>query len=115
MTKNDGGTVKLNNEAVTSRDYDENDTAEINVIPEEGYQIDSVKIGDIEQTIDDVNNFSTSFSVTEDVNVDVSFVKVYVITVSYDGKGTVETSPECVGGSVTVKQVLLFLLKLLLL
>ena len=103
VTKNDGGTVKLNNEAVTSRDYDENDTAEINVIPEEGYQIDSVKIGDIEQTIDDVNNFSTSFSVTEDVNVDVSFVKVYVITVSYDGKGTVETSPECVGGSVTVK------------
>ena len=103
VTKNDGGTVKLNNEAVTSRDYDENDTAEINVIPEEGYQIDSVKIGDIEQTIDDVNNFSTSFSVTEDVNVDVSFVKIYVITVSYDGKGTVETSPECVGGSVTVK------------
>ena len=103
VTKNDGGTVKLNNEAVTSRAYDENDTAEINVIPEEGYQINSVKIGDIEQTIDDVNNFSTSFSVTEDVNVDVSFVKVYVITVLYDGEGTVETSPECVGGSVTVK------------
>lgn len=105
VTKNDGGTVTLNDEAVeenvVSKTYDENSEVKISVKPDDGYQIGSVTIGD--KTVSDVTSFSKTITVTQNIKVVVSFVKVYVITVSYDANGKVVTDPECIGGSVTVK------------
>lgn len=104
VSANTGGTVKLDNAEVSSKEYDEGSNAALSVVPNTGYQIASVSINGTDQTISNVNSFSTSINnIDAAVNVAVMFVKVYTITVSYDSdKGATVTDPACAGGSVTV-------------
>lgn len=104
VTSNEGGTVKVNDENVISKEYDENSSIELTAVAKDGYQIANVAINGVEQVVTDVNSFSKELTVTSDVNISVYFVKVYTVTVTYNGEnGTVDTDPACVAGSVTVK------------
>ena len=102
---NEGGTVQLNEETKSEITVDENSKVNLSVTPDEGYQIASVSIDRIEETITDPNSFTKEITVTDDVAVVVSFVKIYTVTVSYnkDG-GTVVTTPDTAGGSVVVQK-----------
>lgn len=102
VSSNTGGSVKLDGNNVTEKDYDENSNAAISVTPAQGYQIASVYIGGIVQSISDVTSFIKTVQITTDTTVAVSFVKVYTISVSFNENGTVVTDPACSGGSVTV-------------
>ena len=99
----EGGTITLDGNEVSSVTVDKNSTVELDVIPSEGYQISSVSIGGVAQLITDVTGFSSSISVTSDIEVIVAFVKVYTITVTHTGNGTVVTEPTTAGGSVAVE------------
>lgn len=104
VSKNDGGEVLLDGEAVTEKTVDESSNVNLSVTPEEGYQIATVSINGINETVLDVTNFSKTITVTENTAISVTFVKVYTIVITYDEDlGSVESVPECDGGSVTVE------------
>lgn len=103
VTKNKGGSVKLNDAAVTSQKYDEDTNLQLDVKPDNGYQIASVAINGVGETISDVSSFSKNICLKENTSIEVKFVKVYTITVKYNENGTVTTSPASEGGSVTVE------------
>ena len=95
------GKVTLDNESVSSKEYDENSFAAINAYANEGYQIKDLTINGEAQNIDDVSRFSSDLRVTQDINVAVTFVKVYTVTFRYDESlGKVTSIPESTGGSV---------------
>lgn len=102
VTANNGGTVKLDGKDVSSITVVENTNVPLSVVADKSYQIASVSIGGVEQTIEDKTSFNKNITVTADTVVAVSFVKVYTITVSHTGEGTVVTNPECDGGVVVV-------------
>lgn len=101
---NEGGTVKLNGNAVSSVTVDENAEVSLDVTAKEGYQISSVSIGGVPQTVENTATFSKKICVTGNTDVDVAFVKVYTITVTHNENGTVVTTPATAGGSVTVEK-----------
>ena len=99
----EGGIITLDGNEASSVTIDENATVVLAVTADAGYQISSVSIGGVIQTITDVTSFSSSINVTADTEVIVSFIKVYTITVTHTENGTVVTEPVTVGGSVTVE------------
>ena len=104
VSKNDGGEVLLDGEAVTTKTVDENGTVNLSVTPEQGYQIATVSVNGSNETISDVTSFSKTLTVTEDTMITVAFVKVFTIVITYDEEmGNVVSTPECVGGAVTVE------------
>lgn len=100
------GTIKLNGNAVSSTGFTatEGDSVRLAVTPDAGWQISSVLIGGKAQVISDSSSFTQEITVNKDnAKIEVTFVKVYTVTVEYDSKnGTVNTSPESSGGAVTV-------------
>lgn len=98
----EGGTITLNSSTVDSLVADENTKVTVGVVAAEGYRISSVVIGGVAQAIDNDRTFSKEITVTSDVAVAVAFAKVYTITITHNGNGTVVTDPTTVGGSVTV-------------
>ncbi len=106
ISKNDGGTVSLDGKQVDSSvEFDENSNITLSVTADNGYQISTVTIDGDSQTISDATTFFKSFKINANTNINVAFIKIYKITISYDNnRGSVETDPECVGGDVTVKK-----------
>lgn len=100
----EGGTVTLNGSDVDSLVVDENTKVTVDVVAADGYQISSVAIGGVAQTIENYRTFSKEITVTSDVEVAVAFAKVYTITITHNENGTVVTDPTTEGGSVTVVQ-----------
>lgn len=100
----EGGSITLNGENNTSVTVDENSTVALNVDAADGYQISSVSIGGVAQTIDNVDIFNANITVTDNVDVTVVFVKVYTITITHTGNGTVVTEPSTSGGNVVVEE-----------
>lgn len=104
ISKNNGGAVKLGGIVVaSSASFEEGSSTNLTVVPNADYQIASVSIGGILQTITDPTNFEKTLTLTSDITVSVSFVRVYTITVTHNENGTVVTDPVCSGGKVTVK------------
>lgn len=100
---NEGGSVKLNGNIVSSVTVDENTKVSLDVTAKEGYQIASVSIAGDSQTIENTATFSKKITIKDNTVIDVAFVKVYTITVAHNENGTVVTTPATAGGSVTVE------------
>lgn len=107
ISKTDGTSYEIN--SATESNFlivepDKNSIV-INVTPDTGYQIASIKMDGENQKVDDRNHFVTSMDVTKNVYIEVVFVKVYQVQVNYDRKlGLVETVPDCVGGNIIVEE-----------
>lgn len=106
ISSNDGGTVYLGEEKSTkSVSIKENDTIKANIKADEGYQISSVCINRVPVELTSKETLSFDVSATEDKNIEVAFVKVYTVSVSYSGgNGSVSTDPASEGGSVVVEK-----------
>ncbi len=106
VSANAGGTVKLDGAEVATKTVDIGTKVALNVAATEGYQIKSVNIGGVAQTISDVESFSAEITVDADVAVSVVFVKVYKITVSYGENGSIKVDGNDVltGGTVVVEE-----------
>ena len=102
VTTNEGGTVKIDGKNTSVITVIENKNVPISVEADKGYQIASVSINGIDQKLDSKTSFDCNVTITENTSITVSFVKVYEITVSHTGEGTVATTPECDGGIVIV-------------
>lgn len=96
------GEITLNGHQLEKLTVDEGTAIAVKVIPNKGYQIGSVSIGGVAQTLEDEYNFAKSVTITDDTKIEVTFVKVYTVTVTKNGSGTIVTDPE--GGTVTVKE-----------
>lgn len=90
------GVIKLQGDIVQNGKhyFDENSPVTLNIVPNAGYQIDSVKIGDAKQTITDYTSFSIDLTMDAHKIITVTFIQVSTITVKYDNaKGTVTSTP----------------------
>lgn len=98
------GTVKVNGQADVLT-FDEGSNISITVEAAEGYQISSVLItgiNDIEIT-DKYEFIYEGIQVNSDIVVNVTYVKVYTVTINYNENGTVSIDRgETEGGSVVV-------------
>ncbi len=105
-TKNGNGTVELKNGENTAADaltVVEGSTVSLDVVPDEGWWIQSVSIDGAAQEVTDYNKFNTTFEVNEDIAVEVVFVEVFTVDVTYENeKGAVQVGESNNGGSVTV-------------
>lgn len=97
-----GGTITLNGSEVDSLTVDENAKVVVGVTADEGYQISSVAIDGVAQTIENENTFTKEITITANTEIAVAFVKTYTITITHNENGTVVTEPVTAGGSVTV-------------
>ena len=106
VSANVGGTVKLDGEEVTAKTVDIGTKVTLDVAANEGYQIKSINIGGVAQSISDVESFSAEITVDADIAVSVVFVKVYKITVSYGENGSVQVDGNDVltGGTVVAEE-----------
>lgn len=66
------GTVKVNN-STSAVTVDNNTSVSVAVTPNEGYEIASVTIGGVQQTVSDKSSFSTNITVTADTTVSATF------------------------------------------
>lgn len=104
VSANEGGKVLLNGGEVEPVTVDKGTSVSLKVTPDSGYQISSVTIGGAPEEITNLYSFEKNITANDDVTISVAFVKEWVITVTYNEEsGTVETTPENQGGSVTVK------------
>lgn len=104
ITANEGGTVTLNGEETATLTVDDGTEVSLVVEAADGYQIQSVNIGGVPETISDVESFNKTITVDQNIDVAVVFVKVYKITVSYGENGSIniDDAPVTSGGTVTV-------------
>ncbi len=104
VSKNDGGTVFLNSDICELLTVDAGTNVNITVNAAEGYQIASLDIGGMAAS-DAVGKtqFTADTVVSRDVDVVVTFVKVWTVTVNHIGNGNIDIIPTGEGGSVTVE------------
>lgn len=102
----EGGNIRLNEETADSIQVERDSNVHIVVTPDEGYQILSVMVNGVSQTIDDPDTFSTDVTVTGDMVVKATFVKTYTVRFRYDNtKGTLETQPASLGGTIGTEEI----------
>lgn len=101
----EGGSVLLDDADVTSKTVDAGSSVKVTAKAADGYQIASLNVGGIlianayGQT-----EFSFSPVCAGNVEVIVTFVKVYTVTVTHNENGNIEiVEPATVGGTVTVE------------
>lgn len=100
VSANEGGEVFLNETKTEELEIVENDNVTLLVKSAEKYQISSVIIDGVSQSIENVNEFETTAQIKKDTNIEVKFVRVYTINITYDKNGTVSTAPSCEGGTI---------------
>ncbi|MGN0489728.1 MAG: CotH kinase family protein [Ruminococcus sp.] len=66
------GTVKVN-DSTSPVTVDKNSSVSVAVTPNDGYEIASVKIGGVQQTVSDKSSFTTNITVTADTTVEATF------------------------------------------
>lgn len=98
----ENGKIKLDEKDVKSLTVDKDEKVKITVTPDKGYQIASVIFNDAEQLEGNAVTFEEEVSAA--TTVEVTFVKVYEVTVTYNSNGTVktDTDPDNEGGEVSV-------------
>ncbi len=100
-----GGKILFNSQPLTEESMvvDEGTTVNVQVLPEERYQIKSVKINGAEEAVSDASAYARDIALNQDILIEAEFERVYTLTVTCDGtNGTVTTAPSCEGGSVNV-------------
>lgn len=102
VSQNEGGTVSLNGDTTGTLVVENGTTVNVVVEAKTGYQISKVTINGNETVVDAKSFDSTIENIAADATVAVTYVKLYTVTVSGNDKGTVSTTPEGQGGSVTV-------------
>jgi len=104
VSSGEGGRVFVNGSEIIEKAFEENSQLSVEIRPDDGYQVTSVSVDGRSQEITDADGFAFSLTVTGDIEIAASFVKVYSITVTYDSeKGSVQTAPSGEGGVVTVE------------
>lgn len=99
----EGGALYLNGAQVESLTADENSVVSMKVVADEGYRIDSIFVGETEiPNVLNLTEYEGEFTLTEDTLVTVSFIRIWTVTVTHTGDGTVTVDPAAEGGSVTV-------------
>ena len=102
--KMDHGSIKINGQAKESVVVDAGQDVTVEVTPDNGYQIESVKIDGAEEILTDKNSFKATLkAVAANKSIEVTFVEIFTVTVTYDGKGNVEMTPEGESGKVVVE------------
>lgn len=98
----ENGKIKLDDKDIKSLTVDKDEKVKIAVTPDKGYQIASVLLNDVEQL--EANAVTFEKEVSAATTVEVSFVKVYEVTVTYNSNGTVKTDsdPDNEGGEISV-------------
>lgn len=98
----ENGKITLDEKDVKSLTVDKDEKVKITVTPDKGYQIASVILNDAEQL--EANAVTFEEEVSAATTVEVTFVKVYEVTVTYNSNGTVktDTDPDNEGGEVSV-------------
>ena len=96
-----GGTVAVTDaeqNSVTTAHY--GDQITVSVTAEPGYRVGVIKVNGAEISNQEV------ITVTENIAIDVTFVKIYTVTVHYDENGSVKVDGQDVvtGGSITVDE-----------
>lgn len=103
VEKTEGGYVSINNEQVDSSVLvDDNTYAAVSVTADKNYQISAVTVNGVQQTISDKTNYVNDILIESDTVINVTFIKVYTVTVTYNENGTIETQPDAAGGKITV-------------
>ena len=99
-----GGSIKLNSSTSDKITVDAGTDVDVTITPDIGYQVKSVSVNGVSQTVSNKNGFLLPLTdVSEDTKVEVVFVKVYTVSVNISGNGTVEMTPSGEAGSVTVE------------
>jgi len=96
------GKITLDGKDIKSLTIDKDEKVKITVTPDKGYQIASVLLNDAEQL--EANAVTFEKEVSAATTVEVSFVKVYEVTVTYTDNGIVKTDsdPDNEGGEISV-------------
>lgn len=105
VSKNEGGIVYLDGKAVEYKTVDAGSLMQVSVKADAGYKILSLNVGGVLfANAKGQKEFAANISLSRDINIVATFVKVYTVTVDYQGNGNVKiTDPETEGGSVTVE------------
>lgn len=104
VTKNEGGSIIFDDVESDSKTVESGTEVQITAKAEPGYQIASLSIA--EQTMAEAagqTEFSTKTAISEDTVVNVTFVKVWTVSVAYNEHGQVKINSDGYGGSVTVE------------
>lgn len=93
IDKNEGGSVKLDENSSENQLFDESTKTKLIVSADEGYQILSVSINGKDETVTDTSKFNKELTVNSDIVIKAEFVKVYTVKVSWDKNGKVSVIP----------------------
>lgn len=101
----EGGKILINGQETASVQVDSGAAARITAQAATGYRVASLCIGDQETTFEELQETQEiTVLIDRDTEITAKFVRVYTVTVLYDGThGTVTTQPEASGGAVTVQ------------
>lgn len=99
-----GGSIKLNSSSSEMITVDAGTDVDVTITPDTGYQVKSVLVNGVSQSVSNKNGFVLSLTdVSNDSHIEVVFVKVYTVSVNISGNGTVNMTPSGEAGSVTVE------------
>ena len=101
IDKNEGGSVKLDENSFENQLFDESTKTKLIVSADEGYQILSVSINGKDETVTDTSKFNKELTVNSDIVIKAEFVKVYTVKVSWDKNGNVSVRPALTLGDGT--------------
>ena len=101
IDKNEGGSVKLDENSFENQLFDESTKTKLIVSADEGYQILSVSINGKDETVTDTSKFNKELTVNSDIVIKAEFVKVYTVKVSWDKNGNVSVRPALTQGDGT--------------
>ena len=101
IDKNEGGSVKLDENSFENQLFDESTKTKLIVSADEGYQILSVSINGKDETVTDTSKFNKELTVNSDIVIKAEFVKVYTVKVSWDKNGKVSVIPALTLGDGT--------------
>ena len=93
IDKNEGGSVKLDENSSENQLFDESTKTKLIVSADEGYQILSVSINGKDETVTDTSKFNKELTVNSDIVIKAEFVKVYTVKVSCNKNGKVSVRP----------------------
>lgn len=114
VEQNEGGSVSLNGNGVTSNDtkngsmsFEGVSTVSIKIKANEGYQIASLKVDGVSKGYEKFigkTEATTEKKQQKDIKIEVVFVRVYTVTITSSGNGKIESTPDVKGGTVKVEQ-----------
>lgn len=97
------GKITINGKFEKDVLVDKNSEVEIAVIPNEGYQIESITVNDQGETVKNPNGSILKLKADKSIHVEATFVKVYTVAVVKNGSGTITVNSTESGGTVVIE------------